>query len=284
MPYVRIDLGPMGTTSTLQEFHRLNSPYIWQGITDDLGNTFRDNFCAEAGLTKSTKKSSRKSAKKNEGAETDVPGVLDVRKLARITFKYDPNSVIHGLFLEKVSGRLRLSRALTSFIEARNVSMAESGGVKIDRVMPSPKAFGTDGPKLDASAGFGNVPFHRTEFTAEEIVAYFNLDLALLRGYGLPQPAVNFLVCLCIFKIQRFLSNGLRLRTACDFMTVGIPEVTNPVSLVFPDERTVGAMIASSLADCKGKGLFAHPAVTRMAWIPSQQGQTTTEDTELTDD
>lgn len=284
MPYVRIDLGRLGTTSTLQEFHRLNSPYIWQGNTNETGQTFRDNFSSEAGITKSGKKSSKKSKKESESEESDVQGVLDLRKLAHVVFKYDPNSLIHGLFLEKISGRLRLSRALTSFIEARNVSTVESGGVKIDRVLPSPRAFGTDVPKLDAAAGFGNVPFHRTEFTAQQIVAYFNLDLALIRGYGFPESAVNFLVCLSLFKIQRFLSTGLRLRTACDLITVARPDITCPSTFSWPDASAVSTVLKSTLEFCSSEKLFAEPPVTRMSWAPAQRRASDTDGSELNND
>ncbi len=283
MPYVSVDLGTFGKTSTLQEFHRLNSPYIWQGNTDETGQRFREGFSAEAGIIKMVKKS-KGSKQKGENDEKDVPGVLDIRKLARAAFKYDPNSVIHGLFLEKVSGRLRLTRALTAFIEARNVSVVESGGVKFDRVFPSPKGVGTEGMKLDAATGFGNVPFHRSEYTAEKIVAYFNLDLGLLRGYGLPEQATAFLVCLALFKIQRFLAEGLRLRTACDLITVGPPTVNSPLSFQLPDETQLIPIVASSLQDCMEQGLFAKPPVTRMMWKPGKQDQSETDAAESTDD
>ena len=56
-----------------------------------------------------------------------------------------------------------------------------------------------------------NVPFARTEFTAEKITAYFNIDLAQLRGYGLPPEAERLLTALSMYKIRRFLTEGLRL-------------------------------------------------------------------------
>jgi CRISPR-associated protein Csb1 len=170
-----------GQTSSIQEAHRLNSPYIIndeklkKAITDEVGN-------------KDT-------------------GPLDIRKLARAVFKHDAGAVLHGVFLEKVAGRLRLQRLLSSFIEAEGAETVTSGGVKLDRVDPTG----------DAAKGFGNIPFARTEFTAKRTVAYFNLDLATMRGYGLDEAAENLLVALALFKILRLLETGLRLRTACDF-------------------------------------------------------------------
>ena len=213
LPYIRVDCGDYGKTNTINEFHRLNSPYIWSGTETDSAKAFRVAFIKQAGLPESILKKKGKGKVKDSDSEgsDSVPGVLDFRKFYKAVFKYDPNAVVHGLFLEKVAGRLRMPRLLSGFIEASGVNPVESGGTKVDNVLPSPKAAG-----LDAKEGFGNVPFHRTEFVAEEIKAYFNLDLALLRGYGLADDATNLLIALSLFKIRRFLSTGLRLRTACD--------------------------------------------------------------------
>ena len=92
--------------------------------------------------------------------------------------KYDVNSLLHGVFLAKkelAGGRLRVARALSAFVEADNVQVAPSGGVKNDHVNPS-------GVTKD---GFGNVPFARDEYTAKPITLYVNLDLVQIRGYGL---------------------------------------------------------------------------------------------------
>ena len=35
-----------------------------------------------------------------------MAGVVNLRKLAAVCFKYDPNSLVHGVFLEKIAGRL----------------------------------------------------------------------------------------------------------------------------------------------------------------------------------
>jgi CRISPR-associated protein Csb1 len=132
---------------------------------------------------------------KRETGDSDGP--VSIAGLAKVICKYDINAVLHGVFIAKsnlAGGRLRLTRALSGFIEARNVRPTESGGVKNDQVNPSG----------DTRQGFGNVPFHRTEFVAEDITAYFNLDLALLRGYGLPEEAVNLLIALALFKVQSF--------------------------------------------------------------------------------
>src|SRR5579883_1596732 len=52
-------------------------------------------------------------------------------QLVPVLLKYDINSLLHGVFLEEIAGVIRLPRALSGFIEARNVNVASSGGVKI---------------------------------------------------------------------------------------------------------------------------------------------------------
>ena len=183
-----------GKTSSIQEAHRLNSPYIIgdeqlkKAITDEVG-----------------------------GKDT---GPLDIRKLARAVFTRDAGALLHGVFLEKVAGRLRLQRLLSGFIEAQGAEPVASGGVKLDRVDPTG----------DAAKGYGNVPFARTEFTAKRTLAYFNLDLATMRGYGLGESAEKLLMALALFKILRLLETGLRLRTACDFQVTTLT-VTRPASI-----------------------------------------------------
>lgn len=180
LPHIVVDLEHGHSTSSIQEAHRLNSPYI---INDP---TLKQAIIQEIGDPES--------------------GPLDIRKLAQAVFQRDVGAVLHGVFLEKVAGRLRLQRLLSSFIEAEDVTPVTSGGVKLDRVDPSG----------DAAAGYGNVPFSRTEFVARQIRAYANLDLATMRGYGLGEAAQRLLLALALYKWLTVLERGLRLRTACD--------------------------------------------------------------------
>ncbi len=199
-----------GKTSSIQEAHRLNSPYI---INDE----------------------QLKKTITNEVGNKDT-GPLDIRKLARAVFKHDAGAVLHGVFLEKVAGRLRLQRLLSGFIEAEGAEAVTSGGVKLDRVDPSG----------DAAKGFGNVPFSRTEFTARRTVAYFNLDLATMRGYGLGEAAEKLLIALALFKVLQFLETGLRLRTACDFEVTAL-KVTRPAGLDLSQREALLAELKQSL-------------------------------------
>jgi CRISPR-associated protein Csb1 len=198
LPHIVVKFDNGSQTSSIQEAHRLNSPYI---INDSKLNA---DIAREIGNTES--------------------GVLDIRKLAQATLKRDANALLHGIFLEKVAGRLRLQRLLSSFIEAEGVGAVTSGGVKLDRVSPK------GGEGASAKEGYGNVPFSRTEFVAAKITAYFNLDLATLRGYGLGEAANRMLVALALYKMLRVLQSGLRLRTACDFEVAALT-ATRPAGI-----------------------------------------------------
>jgi CRISPR-associated protein Csb1 len=234
LPYILvIDGNGKKFTNSVLEAHRINSPYILEGMDKTVFERL-----------------------KQDAAGLEI-GPVKLRQLAALVFKYDANAVLHGVFIAKstlAGGRLRLSRALSGFIEASNVRAAETGGVKNDRVDPSG----------DTSRGFGNVPFHRTEFVAEKITASFNLDLALLRGYALGEEATHLLIALGLFKVRRFLSTGLRLRTACDLKQVGELTVTQPDTFRVPDESELLAECQRLIAACKPK--FA--GVTTVNWKP----------------
>lgn len=204
LPYVKSKL-PDGTeTTSILEAHRLNSPYIVNS----------KGFAA---------------IEEAIGFEKDKP--FDRRRLARALMRFDPNSLVHGIFLEKVGGTVRLPRALSAFIEAIDVEVAASGGVKIDRVQPATEGESTKYGK--AAEGYGNVPYHRDEYSAAKITAFFNLDLALVRGFGLGAAAEDLLIALALYKVRRFLRDGLRLRTACDLDLVE-NRVTRPQGYELP--------------------------------------------------
>jgi len=227
-------------TNSVLEAHRINSPYILEGADKSVFDKLKQDA---AGMEQ---------------------GPVDIRALAKLILKHDPNAVIHGVFLAKkdlAGGRLRLPRLLSGIIEPSDVRPAESGGVKNDRVDPSG----------NTAQGCGNVPFHRTEFVAREIKAYFNLDLALLRGYGLPEEATKLLIALSLFKIRRFLSTGLRLRTACDLELDGELTVTRPTGWRIPAEEALLQECQLLITECAKAELFAEPPITEVEWKPGEK-------------
>ena len=206
-------------TNSLLESHRINSPYILEGSDKSVFNRLKEEL-----------------ADMEEGA-------VNLRRLARSLLRMDVNALLHGVFLAKkelAGGRLRLPRALSGFIEARDIKVAASGGVKIDAVNPSG----------DTSKGFGHVPFSRDEFVSAEIRAYFNLDLAQLRGYGLGYEVNQLLVALALFKIRAFLENGLRLRTACDLECQSL-RVQRPDGFELPTLSSLGNSLPGLIGSAK---------------------------------
>jgi CRISPR-associated protein Csb1 len=211
-------------TDTMLEAHRLNSPYLLEGSNESFKNRLKQDL-----------------------GELGGEGPVDRRKLATALFKYDLGSLIHGVFLAKkelAGGRLRVARALSAFIEADGVRVAASGGVKNDHV----------NPQGDTKQGYGNVPFSRDEFTADRIQLYVNLDLALLRGYGLDPAQVDLLVLTSLYKVARVVEGGLRLRTACDLERAGEGALvaSRPAGFTLPTTAALEPLLAAQIAACAG--------------------------------
>lgn len=218
LPYVRIvnQDGAFLSSSRL-EAHRLASAYIMNGKIE--GKLGKEWLPERLGLRKG------------------LP--LDNQALARACFALDPLVLVHGVFFAQQSWpwQPRIARAITSFIEATGAEPVVSGGVKRDIVNNEAKDGAT-------SEGYGTVPHHRTEFTAKEIIAYFTVDHAQFRSYGLSEPATKLLEALANFEIATLLSDGLRLRTRCDL------EVESIVRGTQPDRTEAAERIKALAAEC----------------------------------
>lgn len=236
LSYLRVQMegDSNATTNSMVEAHRVNSPFI---ISD---KDFQEAFKDLAGYGKNKP--------------------LDWQKISRALFRYDINSLLHGCFLANLEdGRVRTARALTGFIEASGVREAVSGGVKNNPIDPSGKlrAVGFD------KDVYGNVPYQRVEYTAEQVHVYFNLDLGQIAGFGLPDCAFELLVALALLKVRRFLDGGMRLRTACDLLLVDEPVVTSPEGMELPDDATLVGAVQAAIRECND--LLGDPPVTDIA-------------------
>ena len=230
LSYVRVDdsEGQILTT-TIQEAHRLNSAYIER--TDFFERDLKSAIAF------------------------DDKRPADRTKLITALARFDVGCLLHGVFLESIAGVLRIPRALSGFIEAEGVGRVNTGGVKNDRVQPTKDEEGG----RTAADGFGNVPFHRTEFVAERIIAYFNLDLEQLRGYRLGEEMERLLFALSLFKVQKFLATGLRLRTACDFAAAPLAAKA-PAAFAVPALASLEEVLPSLVQAARRH--FASPPVT----------------------
>ena len=219
-------------TNSLIEAHRMNSPYMLEGADTTLLDRLKD----ELGIK-------------------DKDGAVNIPKFAGLVFRYDTNSVLHGLFLSKsdlAGGRYKLTRALSSFIEATDVQPVISGGVKLDHLNPS-------GGDAGAEKGYGHIPYSRTEYSAASIKCYFSIDVALIRSYRLDDSANELVFTLALWKVQSFLARGLRLRTACDLRVKSPLTTTQPGGFDIPNLSSLDRDLRLTIDKCRKAGLFADP-------------------------
>lgn len=223
MPYVLLRHPEHGLITSLTEAHRIASPYLEPRLKDQL---IKD-------------------------LDWNQKRRLATHEVAPFLLRHDPNSLIHGVFMMLDPGTVRLPRMLSAFIEAGSVSPVLSGGVKLDNLDPQ-------GP---AAKGKGHVPFSRREYVSPDIVAAFSLDLVQLRRYNLSAEAQSFLQNLALYKIHRFLDEGLRLRTACDFTLDGPLQVDPPMKGEIPTLEQLTEDLAKGIAKLGKSGEFAEPAI-----------------------
>lgn len=218
LPYVRIlDGDGQFLSASRLEAHRLASAYIMDSRV--AGRDGRAWLSEQLGLA--------------EGRP------LDHRLVARACFRLDPLSLVHGVFFAQKAWpwQPKVARAVTSFIEAEEVSPAVSGGVKRDGITNVV----TEG--RGTAEGYGTVPHHRTEYTAGRIRGYFAVDHDQFRSYGLSAPATALLEALVDFEIGTLLAGGLRLRTACDL-------VVDEVEGARPDPTEAARRIGKLVGEC----------------------------------
>ena len=254
LPVVKVvDNDNKSLTNSVLEAHRLNSPYITNSTVKVVDND-----------SKSSTLEWLKKFKDEIGYDENAVRPVDMRgKVFPVLLKYDPNSLIHGIFLEKIAGVIRTPRTLSGFIEAQNVRIASSGGVKNDRVDATGKSGG------GASEGYGNVPFARDEYSAQKIIAYFNLDLAQIRAFGLGKEVEHLLIALSLFKIRKFLATGLRLRTACDLSLKKITVTCPEQGFTLPALSELEESLPDLITAVTEKKQFADPAITTVTWNPN---------------
>lgn len=241
LSYVRVKHNGEFLTASPLEAHRINSGYI-----------------------KNSKEDLHATLEKEMAVDEKLP--IKRALLAKTLMTYDAGCLLHGAFLESIDGRLRVARALSAFIEARNIEVAQSGGVKTDPVAP------TGDPKPD----FGMVIYPRSEYTAAEITAFFNLDLEQIRGYGLPAAATNLLILLALYKVRSLLDGSLRLRTACDLCVRPSYDFAahSPEGFVLPALRDLETAVKAAIAACAKEKLFGgENGVTTVTFTGSSKRQ-----------
>lgn len=221
-------------TNSVLEGHRLASPYILGNKKKtDVGEVF---------------------------AKLDKKGddLADRSEYLRRILEYDINTLLHGAWFSRTGeGRIRIARAVSAFIEADNARESEYGGVKRDHVTTSVTPSDDDAtgeaarePTGDASTGMGSIPYHRVDYTAEKITAYFNVDVEQIRSYGFEDHERRLLETLALWKIRRFLDSPFRPRTACDLKVVPDSIQTSPASSL-PAAAELEGRLADLISECR---------------------------------
>lgn len=180
-----------------------------------------------------------------------LPG--DWWNVFRTIFRYDPNSLIHGILFPAMG--IKLSRVLTAHHEAFGADRVGLSGVKFDKL-----GLTTSGQPI----------FSVDKETAREIRATFVIDLSLIRSFGNGNNGLNnnqkqFLLELALWKIGRLLSGPYRFRSGCDLKLAslaliekGLPVDLSPTEL----QRDITLAIRNSG--------FADPRITKVYW-PSKE-------------
>jgi CRISPR-associated protein Csb1 len=196
--------------STFTEGHRIASDYFLDGLfgtpnwnsNEWTGEVFRDRLRREFGITE---------VKRDK---TYFIHPEDWWNIYRTIFKYDPNSLVHGVMFAKE--QIKIQRFLTATHEAFGASRVGRSGVKFDRL---------------GKTVSGQPIFAVDEETAEEIRATFILDLAFLRsmgrdGKGLNDAQKKLLLGLALWKIKQLTGKPFRFRTNCFLKRSGDLEIT----------------------------------------------------------
>ena len=222
-------------TNSVLEAHRMNSAYMLEGTDTTLVDMLKKELDID-----------------------DKERAVNIPKFVKFVFEHDTNSVLHGLFLAKKKlsgGRYKITRSLSSFIEATDVQPIVSGGVKIDHLDAS-------GGEGGAKKGYGHIPYSKTEYSAGSIKVYFNIDLSLICSYHLDELSNELLFTLALWKIRSFLKTGLRLRTACDLKVKDELIVTYPKDFTVPSLSNLDSDLKEIIKKCKSNGLFVKEQIT----------------------
>lgn len=218
-------------TSSRTEAHRLASAFIKDAVFE-----VGDNVPVDG----------KELVRRRLGLRDDVP--IAPRAIASALLKLDPLSLVHGVFFAEGAkvwpGQPKVARALTAFVEAIGAQRAESGGVKKDHVRHS-LSEGEGG----TSEGYGTVPFHRTEWVARQVTAYFCLDRDQLRSYGLGPEATQMLEAVALLEVRSLVDGGFRLRTACDLFPLS-EDVADQSGVLLPSAAELTSRVLEAAKQC----------------------------------
>lgn len=255
MPYLQCLTDAPGTTggttptrlvvTSLSEGHRLASSYF----LDEKGKLIQGNKVSAENFATVLRTG---FGIQDLGKKTHpLPG--DWWNVFRTIFRYDPNSLVHGILFPAMG--IKLARVLTAHHEAFGVDRVALSGVKFDKLGKT-----TSGQPI----------FSVDKETAREIRATFVIDLSLIRSFGRGDHGLNdnqkrFLLELALWKIGRLLSGPYRFRSGCDLKLASLILIENGTAIELqPTElqRDISAVIRNVA--------FSDPRITKVYW-PSEE-------------
>lgn len=232
LPYVQCVTGKDKdelVVTSFSEGHRLASSYFLDGILDNkkFGDILREAF----GL-------------RDLGNRTH-PLPSQWWNVFRTIFRYDPNSLVHGILFPALG--IKLPRVLTATLDAFGADRVATSGVKFDKL---------------GKTNSGQPIFSKDEETASEIRATFVIDLSLIRSFGRGEDGLNdaqkqLLLGLALWKISKLLGSSFRFRSECDLECSGIKLDGADISVTD---------FAINIATLISNAGFQDPRVTKMYW------------------
>ena len=181
IPFVVVSENNNDLTSSLTEPHRLAS--------DEILNAHSSATSFDKVLTQLL------------GVNQQRP--VHLPRIAKRLFYIDPACLLHGIFLEKLDGRIRFSRLLSATITAKHPAPVNAGGVMRGYVTMKGKET--------------SIPYSTQHFTSPEVTLHLTFHTDSLRDLGLAKEENQFLAAFALYKINKLLSAFPRLRTACVF-------------------------------------------------------------------
>jgi CRISPR-associated protein Csb1 len=131
--------------------------------------------------------------------------------IAKRLFYIDPACLLHGVFLEKLDGRIRFPRLLSATITAKEPQAVNAGGVMRGYVT--------------AAGSEASIPYSTQHFASSDIKLQLTFHTDTLNSWGLDREEQQFLAAFALYKVNKLLASFPRLRTACVLDPDEIPRV-----------------------------------------------------------
>lgn len=216
LPYVQCVTGETKdklVVTSFSEGHRLASTYFVGDKKEKAGETKARRIIDDNGALSNERfgmELMKEFGLKNLDTRTH-PLPNDWWNVFKTIFRYDPNSLVHGILFPALG--IKLPRVLTATLDAYDAARVGTSGVKFDKL---------------GKTNSGQPIFAKDEEVASEIRATFVIDLSLIRSFGRGQNAglnaaqKQLLLGLALWKIGKLLGSSFRFRSECDLELEGL--------------------------------------------------------------